>query len=951
MRKIYILFAAILILLYAINATSQTSNKITPELLRQMLAFKSGEKISCLVQMKTTYPYESVRNNSVKSKIETFRKIAKTSQEKILALLRSMPPEKAEVKQTYWVMNGFHLIATADVINEMAKRDDVEKIFDDEIVTLPPEEADATKTAPSRAVEWNILKIEADKCWDAGYTGQGIVIGILDTGVEYTHPALTNKWAGYWHVAQGFPQQATPYDDNDHGTHCMGTILGGDGRGSGTNDIGVAPDAKFVAAKILGSNGSGSSNQIIEGMQFMADTKALIDIKAISNSWTSNSGGTYYVAACRTLDSLGIYSVFATGNSGPNASTAGAPADYPNEMGIGNTDDQDDINNSSSRGPSTNSKPPYNDLSQWIRADWNYIKPNISAPGTNINSAKPGGTYWQMTGTSMATPHVCGAVALLCQKNPVLTRTNIYNLLVDNVDLPSQGAPYPNNDYGWGRLNVWKALQATPTANMPWVAMLSRNVDVVTAGQTGNAIFTIKNIGGSDANNTTVKLISKDIYIIVNLGNQNFGTLASTQSANNNSTPFTFTAHQLTPAGHVANMIFIVHADGTPKNYDDTIEFTLTIGTAPPPFPIYSDDFEYVGGADSFPQYWTVTGNWSRITANSHSATHSSYSGAITGGTTVTTYLTLKNAMDLSKYTSAYIDFWHSFDFDADFTATATMETSTNGGTNWVSVWNSSLSGSNKTIPWTKDSASIISLSNNFKVRYVLSANAFFVKKADWWIDDFEIKVPSDVEPPYFDNTTIWVDTPYTGPFIVKSDVTDDNGVDSVRLYYKINGGSWNQLAMAKTTGNTYQATIPAQGINDSIKYYLWAKDKWAQPNKGTVPVGAIQTTDYFKFKIIYVNTPEKQKLVNEIIVYPNPSNNYIDTYIDVLKKSKLEISFYDLTGRKIETIINKEVDSGYYQFRFNEDNNIKPGVYFIHISCTDGLNNTFKTVKKIIIL
>ncbi|MDD5569748.1 MAG: S8 family serine peptidase [Bacteroidales bacterium] len=954
MKKINFLICVALIFANA-NLFSQnnitSSNKITGELLKQMQTLQATQKISCVVQMKNALPFESTKSSSVKEKIEIYRKAAEESQKKILEYLHQMPEGKAEIQQKYWIINGFHLMATADVISDIVQREDVKVISEDVIVSLPPNEtavADATKTIKSRAVEWNITKVKADQCWDAGYTGKGVIIGILDTGVDYTHPALVGKWTGYWHVSQGFSQSPTPYDDNNHGTHCCGIILGGDGRGTFAEDIGVAPDARFVPVKILSGSGWGTGTQILEGMQYIADLKATVDVKAISNSWYSSHEAIYFFDAAKAITDIGILSIYCNGNTGPGTETVGSPADYPNTIGVGNTDNTDDINSSSSRGPAP-SNPPYNTTSYWLRGDWSYIKPNISAPGTDINSAKPGGTYWQMTGTSMATPHVCGAAAVLFQKNYNLTQQQVYTLLIDNSDHPAQGAPYPNNNYGWGRLNVYNSLQATTPGGSggPHIAIASQNIDNVTAGQTGNLTLSVINLGGTGSN-TTVKFISNDNYIKVNSGSQNFGTLTNNQTANNNSTPFSFTAHALTPAYHQASLSVILHADGSP-NYNDTITFSIIIGTMPSPVPFYSDDFEYIG-TDSFPLLWTTNKYWSRINSKSHSTSHCSYSGAVFEGNS---YLTFANGVDLSKYMAIAIDFWHSYDIGFSGNAgNLHVEISEDGGTNWADLWSDDLL-TNLQIPWTHiTTPTINSQSKNFKMRFDLNiVNATGVTKTDWWVDDIVISAVKNNEPPYFTNTTVWPDTIFTGPFPVNSDITDGNGVKTTSFHYRVNGGGWNQIALPKLTGKTYQATIPAQNLNDIIDYYLWAEDSVNPANAGTAPIGAIQATEYYTFKIWNPLNVSTYNPINNISVYPNPATSEITINVNISQKSDLNIDVYDITGRKIETVVNKNNVSGNQIVKFNNDKHLEPGVYYFKIICKGSENNVYEMIKKVVVL
>ena len=125
--------------------------------------------------------------------------------------------------------------------------------------------------------------------------------------------------------------------------------------------------------------------------------------------------------------------------------------------GVGATDSVNNIASFSARGPAPN-QYPWNDTVYWARPDWNLIKPDISAPGVNVRSANLSGGYSYGSGTSSATPHVTGAFAILLQRDSLAGYETLYQTLLDCADEPAQGAPYPNNDYGWGTLNVYTAL-------------------------------------------------------------------------------------------------------------------------------------------------------------------------------------------------------------------------------------------------------------------------------------------------------------------------------------------------------------------------------------------------------------------------------------------------------------------------------------------------------------
>jgi subtilisin family serine protease len=913
--------------------------------------------------MKEDYLYDVMSGSSVHEKIAAYRRIAETSQSAAIAWLKTMP-EDADVGDSWWVMNAFYVKATTGVILELAKRGDVRWIsHNGEVRAIYETVADAS--AAGRAAEWGIRKIMADSCWNAGYTGQGVILGMCDTGVDYTHPALAGKWSGYWlDVINGQP---TPYDDMTgtwHGTHCMGTIMGGDGNGPFADDIGVAPGATFVAAKMLNSGGSGTYAQCNTGLQFMADLKDSVDIKAVSNSWGgSNGADTFFYPVNRTYISLGIVPIFANGNSGPNAGTVGCPGAGSNVIGVGATDSTDAIANFSSRGPAPD-QAPFNDPSTWLREDWNLIKPNISAPGVNIRSAKGdgSGTYHNLSGTSMATPHTCGATGLLFSKNQNLTPQMVYSILLDNVDEPSAGGPYPNNNFGWGRLNVWRSLNGTPTMNQPWISIMSKSITdpapggngngILEPGETGRMTVNIKNTGGAQAGNTVGDLKSFDNYLTIVNGSYAFGDLAPGATASNSGNPYTFSIHTLTPQGHVSRIALILRADGAQDSLDfcDTTFYSLTIGTAPGDYVIYQDDFEYGSGIDSFLNYWDRTGNWAWSTRQNHSPTHSAFSGAASDSAR---FLTLKNAVNLSAFPNPRLKFWHTYAFDQGiFMDSCAVLASTNGGSTWSGIWGYNWTTGN-TLPWTEVTANLPS-AGSVKIRFLIDGYTFFQDSTNWFIDDFRITVPADNEPPYFTNTTDWPDTTFTGPFPVQSTVTDLSGVDSARLYYRINSGSWQPLVMTLQSGNLYQAAIPSQPLGTVVDYYLWAKDRWITPNTGCDPVGAPSGSAYYSFQVrtigVAENCPVRVRLTPG---FANPVRDRARVNFGIDGESRIRILIFDLTGRRVKTLADARFKAGAYDIAWDlkddMDRLCATGVYFLDFRC--GSNDEFRQVEKLVLV
>lgn len=414
-------------------------------------------KITVIVHMNMEYPYERLAYLNAAERGAVMREIAFSSQRDIVEFISALPSEKAVLGGQYWIFNGFHLKATRDVIETMARRNDVWFICENGIVRLPLE--DEGEPHPATA-EWNIQKVMADSCWQAGYSGDGIILGFVDTGVMVTHEALSGKWLSpYWLDAVN--GQPSPYDDQGHGTAVAGVACGGDGSGPLVNDIGVAYGAKIIPTKAFDSGGSGSYLTIDSCLQYLVNLRISgVAIRTINNSWgSSTTTELHWWPIMLNMKSIGILPAAAIGGSGPGAGTVGVPANYPTMIASGATDASDNIASFSSRGPAPDQNP-WNDSTYWYYLSWNLLKPDVSAPGVNIRTAYNNGGYINMSGTSFAIPQVTGGAALFCDKDSTLTVADLYYLFRAYCDEPPQGAPYPNMTYGWGRINLWRGLQA-----------------------------------------------------------------------------------------------------------------------------------------------------------------------------------------------------------------------------------------------------------------------------------------------------------------------------------------------------------------------------------------------------------------------------------------------------------------------------------------------------------
>lgn len=408
----------------------------------------------------------------------------------------------------FYIVNAIWVRATRDVALAIAARPEVARLdpnprvyglpsreleaMTDEAIQLAEKLRAAQSAAATATVEPGVNFIGAPEVWAKGFTGAGIVIAGADTGVEWEHPALKNRYRGWngatadhnynWHDSihsgAGNPcgvNAPAPCDDNNHGTHTLGSALGDDGAG---NQIGVAPGAQFIACRNM-DRGNGTPASYLECMEFFlapypiggtpadGDPAKAPDITI--NSWTCTpSEGCQpdtLRAAVEAQRAAGIMMVAAAGNEGPNCSTigwpppggspsSGPPGHYDAVYTVGAVSSVTGaIANFSSRGPIT------------IDGS-NRVKPDITAPGVSVRSAVRGGGYSILSGTSMATPHVAGAIALLWSAAPHLRRQidlteSILNSTATPVEATAcNSSGIPNNVYGHGHLNIKAAVDA-----------------------------------------------------------------------------------------------------------------------------------------------------------------------------------------------------------------------------------------------------------------------------------------------------------------------------------------------------------------------------------------------------------------------------------------------------------------------------------------------------------
>lgn len=380
--------------------------------------------------------------------VESLQTLAERDQEPIRAYLDGA--RAADLVESYtslWIFNGLAARVRSAFVQDLAAHPSVAVVRLDRyrrwVSGAPP----VTVRSPQRAgPEWNLGLIRAPEVWSSlEVSGTGAVVAGMDTGVDWLHPALSANYRGFnphgthTHVGNWFDAvegSLYPTDGHGHGTHTIGVAVGQGG-------VGVAPGARWIAVRVLSSNGYGFDSWIHAGFQWLlapgGDPARAPDV--VNCSWSNENGYlTLFQDDLRVLRAAGILAVFAVGNNGPLEGTVNSPASLPEAFAVGATDEYDVVATFSSRGPSP----------------WGEIRPHVGAPGVYVRSALPGGLYGTSNGTSMAVPHVVGLVALLRSVSPTLSVTDTV-LLITSTAVPL-GAPLPNNDTGWGRVDAFAAV-------------------------------------------------------------------------------------------------------------------------------------------------------------------------------------------------------------------------------------------------------------------------------------------------------------------------------------------------------------------------------------------------------------------------------------------------------------------------------------------------------------
>jgi serine protease AprX len=460
---------------------SQASGKLAPWVLAHTANGQTAEFFVLLADQADLASVAVITNRNARAQAVAtrLREHAQRTQAPLLEWLRAndLP------HQLFTLVNAVLVKGTRAVAEALAARPDVARLEGNPAIRNPaplrPTAAELAQLTAPTAIEPGLSVIRAPEVWNLGYKGAGLVIGSVDSGAEWTHPALINQYRGlsegndfnWCDTVGGVSCNASsfePIDDHGHGTHVLGTALGYDG---GANQIGVAPDAKLMACRAMDANLIGTPSSYLKCLEWMLTPYPIGGTPAQGNvtkrpdivlaAWTcppsEGCAASTLSTAVTNLRNASIAVVAMAGSNGPACSTVlDPPGIYDAAYTVGAVNSLNTANivpaPFSSRGPVTVDGS-------------NRLKPDLVAPGVAVKSARAGGGYVEYSGTSMAAAHVAGAIALLWSAQPSL-RGNL-NQTENLLNSAAVGMPTaectgsvatPNNVTGFGRLDIKQAV-------------------------------------------------------------------------------------------------------------------------------------------------------------------------------------------------------------------------------------------------------------------------------------------------------------------------------------------------------------------------------------------------------------------------------------------------------------------------------------------------------------
>lgn len=539
---------------------------IDPVLGEEMNRRNDAEQIKVIVIMKSQYDrtqlnrradYFVTRAERREFVVNELKDFAAASQYDLRRSLAEMERNGLVTEpNVLWMANALYFDATKSAIQDLARRNDIEIIgFAMEHNWIPDGEEPRPASA-TREITQNITKVGADQVWELGYTGEGVVVAVIDTGVNYNHVDLADH---LWEGGPDFPNHGydvfnhdnDPMDDQGHGSHCAGTVCGD---GSGPSQTGMAPDATLMCVKCLGSDGNGGAQSISGGIQWAVEHGCDMFSMSLGIPNSSISERTLLRNTCVAALDAGVVAAIAAGNEGDsqgqypipnNVRVPGScpppymddiqgdnPGDLSCSVCIGAVDYNDAAAYFTSHGPVTWTNTTFADYP--YNPGMGLIRPDVCAPGVNIKSIdySTNSGYTDMSGTSMATPCAAGCMALMLSKDINLMPADVCRILEETAVPLASGK---SNTVGFGRINVLAAVEAIQLGAIKYNAFeindpSGNNNHKLNPGESVTMSLTLDNVSDEAVNNVNVVLSTDNPNVTITDNEAQFPNFAANQT-------------------------------------------------------------------------------------------------------------------------------------------------------------------------------------------------------------------------------------------------------------------------------------------------------------------------------------------------------------------------------------------------------------------------------------
>ncbi len=767
----------------------------------------------------------------------------------------------------------------------------------------------------SKEITWNVLKVNADDVWQMGYTGEDVLVAIIDTGVNYNHHDLQDHmWQDNDYPNHGYDfinNDNNPMDDMGHGTHCAGTIAGDGTSGSQT---GVAPDATIMALKVLRSDGTGSESAVWQAMDFALQHNA--DVISMSLGWQHSWGvdRTAWRNATVSLLEANIPAAIAAGNEGdsqyqyPIPDNIRTPGDCPPPwlhpdqtliggtsavIAVGATNSNDNVAGFSGRGPvDWSNVSPFFDYP--YQPEMGLIRPDVVAPGVNIKSldySSNTGYVSGWDGTSMATPCVAGTIALMLSKNHILTPAQIDQILETTaVHLASN----KNNVSGSGRIDALAAVNATPNPTSP-------PADVVAPVPENNSTNVMTGIQFQWQNGYG----GIPDYYKFYLGTDN----PPTNIVNGDMVDTTFYSYS-NSLDFGTQYYWKVEAYNDYGNSDGTVWNFSTISEP-------DEDFE-TGNFENFDWEFTGSANWTIDSLNAISGVYCAKSGRIYNNQ----YTTMQITMDVAE--DSEILFWKKVSSEENYDKLK------------FSIDNSVIAQWSGESDWSQEVFPVSEGTHTFKWKYI-KLNGGDAGEDCAWID-YIVFPPTGTNPPaemVVNPTEFNINLPEGNSLsdtLFIQNIGGQNLVYSLSIEYQ-SGQNWLSISQnAGTVLPNMQDTISVLFLASTLPVGTYNANLIIDDNREETLIPVTLSIE----NVYSSNTDITQSTLN-LQNFPNPFNPSTTISFYLADKQRVSLNIYNIKGQIIKKLLHGDLNEGNHKivWKGKDENNqdVKSGIYIFKLN------------------